>query len=113
MPVLEPIEDARRLETPPGLLRVLERRELEEDEDVVRVVDAPEDALRGRVRPRPRHVSVEQRPPGVVVADWMRVMMKADISLLSLRGRRASPQARQVWPGGWAAERVVGVPSFG
>src|SRR5919198_655437 len=67
--VLEAVEDAGFDEAPFGLPRVLERGELEIDEDVVRVVSVAEDPLHRRLLARPRPVLVEHRPPRVVVAD--------------------------------------------
>src|SRR5919198_1233707 len=66
--VLEAVEDAGLDEAPLGLPRVLERRELEVDEDVVRVVRVAEDSLHRRLLAGPRPVLVEQRPPRVIVA---------------------------------------------
>ena len=45
MLVVEPVEHAGLLESAPGLLGVVDRVELEHDEDVVGVVDPSEHAL--------------------------------------------------------------------
>src|SRR5436309_4891864 len=53
----------------PRFVRVVNGLELEEDEDVVRVVDVSEDSLHLRLFARTRPILIEHRPPGVVVAD--------------------------------------------
>jgi hypothetical protein len=52
MLVLEAIEHTRLHEAAPRLIRVVYGGELEEDEDVVRVVDATEDPLQLRLLAR-------------------------------------------------------------
>jgi enamine deaminase RidA (YjgF/YER057c/UK114 family) len=68
MLVLEAVEDAGIEEPAPRLLRVCQRRELEEDKDVVRVVDAAKDPPRRRLLTRSRTILVEEWTPGFVVA---------------------------------------------
>lgn len=67
--VREAIQHAR-IEKP-ALRRasILERGELEQDEDVAWIVCAAKDALRGRLFSGPGMVLVEHWPPSVVVAN--------------------------------------------
>jgi hypothetical protein len=65
--VLEPVEHAGLDQPASRFARVLQRRELEEDEDVVRIVDAAKDAARRRRLAGTRPVLVEERPPCLVV----------------------------------------------
>jgi hypothetical protein len=77
---------------PAAFLRVLDRVELEVDEDVVRVVDAAQDALHTCLLACAGLVLVELRPPAVVVADVDSRDDKCSHVFLSPRPGRVAPE---------------------
>src|SRR5918997_3196241 len=67
--LVEPIEEPPGEQFPACALRLLDRRELDLDEDLVRVLDAPADAVAESLLTGAIGVCLEVPLPGLVIAD--------------------------------------------